>query len=523
MRGSGSEFWTDRRAVRNRRPLATLGTLAVASVWLFSACGDGTTDPDPPDQVNRPPAATGTIPAQTVHVGDNVTVSLSGYFSDPDGDALTYSGQTSNGGVASVSVSGSNVVVSGVAQGDATIVVTATDPGGLTAQQSFAVNVPNRAPETAGNISDLELFTGDTAEIDVSAYFNDPDGDVLTYAAQTSDAGVASVSVSGTNVVVSAIAKGDATITATATDPGGLSVQQSFAVRVPNRAPEAAGSISDPDLFAGDTAVIVVADYFNDPDGDALTFEAATSDAGVATTTVDGETVTVFAVSEGSASLTVTASDPEGLSAEQGFSATVEPRGDPRIQFVTVSAAATEGSRIVVEVEARPSPESALEVGYTISGDGDPRTDDADESDHDGGSGGDLRFEAGHRRATVEINVQDDDDIDPARETFAISLDTPEEGAGYVLGPSTTALVTIEEGVCDRTPRVRDALVALTGVDQCHEADGTQLAAIETSTCGGRHGRIPRPGPSDGHPSAWTKAVAPPRDQPPVEPPILRP
>lgn len=480
MRRSESEFCADRCVDRLRRPAATLATLAVAGAWLFSACGDGTTDPDPPDQMNRAPAATGTIPVQTVHVGDDVTVNLSGYFSDPDGDALTYSAQTSNGGVARVSVSGSNAVVSGVGQGDATILVTATDPDGLSAQQSFSVNVPNRAPETAGNISDMDLFTGETAEVDVSAYFDDPDGDELAYSAQTSDAGVASVSVSGTKLVVSAVAKGDATITATATDPDGLSVQQSFAVRVPNRAPEAAGSISDRDLFAGDTAVIVVTGYFNDADGDALTFEAATSDAGVATTTVVGETVTVFAVSEGSAALTVIASDPEGLSAEQSFSANVAPRGDPSIQFVTVSAAVPEGGRIVVELEARPSPESALTVGYTIGGDEDSRTDDANQADHDGGGGGVVRFEAGDRQATLEITVHDDDDIEPTREVFAISLETPGEGAGYVLGPSATATVSIEEGICDRTPRVRDALITLTGVDRCHETDRSHLAGIAT-------------------------------------------
>lgn len=360
--------------------------LAVAAILAVAACVDGTTDPEPP--ANRPPATTGTIPAQTVHVGDMVTVDLSGYFSDPDGDALTYSAQTSNGGVATVSLSGAIAVVSGVTQGDATIAATATDPDGLSAQQSFSVNVPNRAPQVVGNISDLELLAGDTAEIDVS-------------------------------------------------------------------------------------------DYFTDPDGDALTYTVTTSDAGVATTTVDGETVTVVAVSDGSASLTVSANDPGGLSADQGFFANVEPDGDPRIQFVTVSAAVPEGGRLVVEVEARPVPQSTLDVGYSIGRDDAP-TADANGLDHDGGSGGDLRFEAGESRVALEITIQDDDDIEPTREHFTVALDTPEEGAGYVLGSSITAFVTIQEGVCDRTPRVRDALTALSGVDMCHEIDRSHLAAIDT-------------------------------------------
>ena len=376
-------------AVHGRRLVPVLVGLSLAALCLVSACRDGTTDPDPPTQPNRPPAATDTIPAQTVQVGDNVTLNLSGHFNDPDGDALTYTARTSNGAVATVSVSGSTAVVTGVAKGDATITVVATDSGGLSAQQDFSVQVPNRPPEPVGNISDLDLFVGDTVEIDITPYFSDPDGDALTY---------------GT----------------------------------------------------------------------------ATSDQAVATTTVDGETVTVVAVFDGSASLTVTASDSEGLSAEQSFSATVQPHGDPRIQFVTVPTAAPEGGRIVVEVEARPAPASTLAVGYTIGEDDDPQTDDANEADHNGGSGGELRFQARGRRATFEITVRDDDDIEPTRETFAISLDPPQEGAGYVLGSTTTAIVTIDEGVCDRTPRVRDALVALAGVDQCHETDGSHLAAIDT-------------------------------------------
>ncbi len=376
---------------RSRRGQA-LATLVLAGAWLASACGDGTTVPDPIDPIdamNRPPAATGTIPAQTVQVGNDVTVDLSGYFNDPDGDALTYSAHSSDGGVATVSVSGSNAVVTGARKGDATITVTATDPDGLSAQQSFPVLVPNRPPAALRTISDLDLLAGDTVEI-------------------------------------------------------------------------------------------VVAEYFSDPDGDALTYGAATSDAGVATATVDGETVTVAAVADGSASLTVTASDSDGGSAEQSFAANVAPLVDPSIQFVTVSTAAPEGGTVVVEVEAMPVQASALELGYTIGADDDAGTADANEADHTAGTGGMIRFEAGASRATFDIDIRDDDDIEPMRETFVISLNTPGEDSGYVLGSSATAIVTIEEGVCDRLPRVRDELIALTGVEQCHETDASHLAAVAT-------------------------------------------
>ncbi len=76
-----------------------------------------------------------------MNTGESISVDVSSYFSDPDGDALTYTASSSNTGVATVGVSGSTVTVTGAAQGSATVRVTATDPGGLSATQSFAVTV----------------------------------------------------------------------------------------------------------------------------------------------------------------------------------------------------------------------------------------------------------------------------------------------------------------------------------------------------------------------------------------------
>ena len=336
----------------------------------------------------------------------------------------------------------------------------------------------NDSPVATGTIPAQTVEVGETVTVDLSDHLSDPDGDALTYSAQTSDPRVATVSVSGSNALVTGVAKGAATITLTATDPSGLSAQQSFGVEVPNRAPETVGNIADLELLGGDTVTIDVSGHFTDPDGDALTFEAITSDEGVATASVQGATVTVVAVSDGTALLTVTAGDPGGLSAEQGFSATVDRSGDPMVRFLTGPVSVLEGERVVVELEARPAPESALEVGYTVGGDDDPQTDDADAADHDAGTGGTIRFEAGSGRATLEITVRDDREVDPTREVLGVSLDTPAAGAGYGLGSSTVALATIEEGVCDRTSRVRDELMAITAVDGCHAITGSHLAAI---------------------------------------------
>ena len=60
-----------------------------------------------------------------------------------------------------------------------------------------------------------------------------------------------------------------------------------------------------------------------DPDGDALTYEATTSDLNVAIAVAEGSTVKIGGVTQGTTTLTVTASDPHGLRATQDAEVTV--------------------------------------------------------------------------------------------------------------------------------------------------------------------------------------------------------
>ena len=241
--------------------------------------------------------------------------------------------------MATASVSGSTVTVNGVAEGSATITVTATDPGGLYATQSFDVTIRdggggNQSPVAVGSISDRLVNVGDNVSVnDVSPYFSDPDGDILTYTARSSNTGLATASVSGSMVTVNGVAEGSATITVTATDPGGLSATQSFDVTIRdggggNQSPVAVGSISDRSVNVGDNvSVNDVSPYFSDPDGDILTYTATSSNTGLATASVSGSAVTVNGVAEGSATITVTATDPGGLSATQSFDVTIQDGG----------------------------------------------------------------------------------------------------------------------------------------------------------------------------------------------------
>ncbi|WP_420633748.1 Ig-like domain-containing protein [Candidatus Palauibacter sp.] len=303
------------------------GLAAAAVVWA-AACGDA--DPDvtgPTPLQNRAPQAVGAIPEHTVSVGDTAAVDASTYFSDPDGDALAYTASSSNAEVAGVSVSGGSVVVAALARGVVTVTVTARDPQGLVAQQRFRVTVPNRGPVAAGAIPEHTVSVGDTAAVDASTYFSDPDGDALAYTASSSNAEVAGVSVSGGSVVVAALARGVVTVTVTARDPQGLVAQQRFRVTVPNRGPVAAGAIPEHTVSVGDTAAVDASTYFSDPDGDALAYTASSSNAEVAGVSVSGGSVVVAALARGVVTVTVTARDPQGLVAQQRFRVTVPNRG----------------------------------------------------------------------------------------------------------------------------------------------------------------------------------------------------
>ena len=272
---------------------------------------------------NRGPEAADEIPAQTVFAGQTATVDASAYFRDPDGDALRYTATSSRTEVAAVAVSGAETAIRALAPGVAMVTVRASDVDGASAERAFQVTVPNRAPEAVGTIPPLTLPVGEAVTVDVSAHFTDADGGSLSFTAASSNAGVADISAAGDSVTVTAIAKGLATVTVTARDPQGEAAQQRFQVTVPNRAPEPAGTIPSRTLQAGETAAVDVSAYFSDADGDALSYSATSSNGGVAGVSVSGGVVTVRAVAPGDATVTITASDPGGLSASSAFGVSV--------------------------------------------------------------------------------------------------------------------------------------------------------------------------------------------------------
>ena len=130
----------DSRRSKSSRGTRSATAILVAGAAWFAACAD---EPGPIEPRNQAPVVFLAMPNLNVVVGTADTINVSGYFVDPDGDSLSYSARSSNTAIAVTQISGDGLTVHGVAQGRATITVTARDPGGLAATQEFDVTVRN--------------------------------------------------------------------------------------------------------------------------------------------------------------------------------------------------------------------------------------------------------------------------------------------------------------------------------------------------------------------------------------------
>ena len=188
---------------------------------------------------NIAPEAVGEIPAQTLRVGDPaVALNLAPFFTDADGDPLTFTTGTADGSILTVDIAGSVVTMTAVAAGETTMTVTATDPRGESAMQKVAVTVlpANRPPEAVGSIGRQVLVEGgNPLNIDVAEYFSDPDGDALTYTAESSSTRAvwAETAEGSSTLALTPLAPGvGVTVTVTAMDGDGESAMQTFIVTV---------------------------------------------------------------------------------------------------------------------------------------------------------------------------------------------------------------------------------------------------------------------------------------------------
>jgi large repetitive protein len=277
--------------------------------------------------VNDVPVRTGSIGNQTNLDNQAINLPVAGAFSDPDGDALSF---TAVGLPAGLTINAATGVISGtidrsgsqVNGGAYAITVTASDGRGGTIAQTFNWTVTNPAP---GAVNDVATANEDTpVAIPVLANDVDPDGDPLTVTQASAGNGTVVILPNGTlQYTPRANFNGTDTILYTITDSeGGVSTASvTVTVRPVNDTPTTVG-LPNQNGDDGTAVSFSVASAFGDPDGDPLRFTATnlppnlTIDpaTGLITGTLSPETS-----QNGPYVVTVTATDPSGAQVTTSF------------------------------------------------------------------------------------------------------------------------------------------------------------------------------------------------------------
>ncbi len=234
--------------------------------------------------------------------------------------SYTYTVSSSDDNVATATTDGDTLVVTAVGAGSATITIEATDRLGTSTSTTLTVNV-NPDLVAQGTIANRGVNVDTTIWIAPLGSYFAGGTPPYSFAAASSADSVATASVSNDTLYVTGVAQGMATITVTATDSLGDTAQQSFTVAV-NTGLAAADTIQAFPLVVGQDTSFTLSNYFvgGTPP---VSFAAASSDTAVAKASVSGDVLTVSAVGAGMATITVTATDSVGATADFSFEVSV--------------------------------------------------------------------------------------------------------------------------------------------------------------------------------------------------------
>ncbi|GFM24908.1 MULTISPECIES: Ig-like domain-containing protein [Mycobacteriaceae] len=319
--------------------------------------GDGRTVYGQPfDPENQAPVA-GTPGAQTVDPETGTVTGTLG-FTDPDGDTLTYTASTpANGSVTLNAAAGTYTYTPatrppfGDPDGADSFTVTASDGQ---ASATTTIDVPVTALPEPGNQAPQAGLSGpwqideETGVVTATLGFTDPDGDPLTYeVTEQPDNGVVTVdNDSGTYTYTPETRPepgqpdGEDSFTVVASDPDGLTATNTIGLPIvalpePDNQAPVAGTPGQQTVDP-ETGSVTGSLGFTDPDGDELVYTATdptngsvTIDAQTGTFTYTPATRPEAGEPDGADAFTVTATDPDGLSASATIDVPVTALPDP--------------------------------------------------------------------------------------------------------------------------------------------------------------------------------------------------
>ncbi len=258
-----------------------------------------------------------------LEVGATQEVSLSGAFRDADGDALTITAASSDETIATVSVAsdGSKLTVARVAEGAATITVTAQDADGNRVSDAFDVSV---AKQYAALIAKMYQWRNDPQWSSYKAHTDRWDRALLALGETVSDASLTPMTAAEAQDFADRGWSRWVEVAAALKEIEAAPQQQQA---TPNQSPTVAAAIADAAIVnQSGTRTVSISGVFSDADNDDLTITAASSDETKATVSVaaDYSGLTVSAQARGTATITVTADDGNGGTVSDAFTVKVK-------------------------------------------------------------------------------------------------------------------------------------------------------------------------------------------------------
>ena len=243
-----------------------------------------------------------------------------------------------------------------------------------------------------------------------------------------------------------------------------------------NRAPVAIASLPDRVLILGTTQMVDLSGVFWDPNGDALAYTAQSLRPSVLEASVSGAELRLRAAGIGTAIVSLYATDPGGLTGSQ----TLRARVVDRVSLSADDAQAPEGGTAQLLVRLSPARSTSTRIVWSLAADADAATADMDDLVE---TSGEATVPAGATQIEIGIEIADDVEIEPAREWFEVALSAPDGCCGTV---PYRARVTVLEGVCDRTPAVRDVLRGSASCDAPTPETLAAVARLDVSSAGTR-------------------------------------